>query len=203
MDGRFYLLAFLAIGVAMCFYYNIDMLQTLENNLEVHPYFLTTSQFNMLYFSTYIAQFLFLLPLGILIDHFPIKILMPIMVIITIITEIIIGFLVKTRVSGYETMMCVARGIFGISGLGIIIIQGKLANRFAKHHYEYMMGLCLNVPYMFNAINSFITSAVAEQTDDLSGCFFIGAGFGAVALVIAFAINACFLQPAEESRVES
>ena len=57
--------------------------------------------------------------------------------------------------------MCVARGVFGICGLGIIVIQGKLANRFVKQHYEYMMGLCLNIPYVFTAINSYLSSSIA------------------------------------------
>lgn len=56
--------------------------------------------------------------------------------------------------------MYITRGIFGISGLGIITIQGKLIDKFSKKHYEYIMGLCLNIPYLFNALNSFITASV-------------------------------------------
>ena len=161
MEGRFYLLAVLAICLSMGFYYGEDMLQTLEESFKEHPYFLTPMQFNLLYFATYIAQFLLLLPLGILVDIAPLGLVMTVLVLLTLLSSLVMGALVHARSDGYELGLCLARGVYGISGLGIVIIQGKLANKFAKKHYEYIMGLCLNVPYLFTAANSLINSSIA------------------------------------------
>ena len=102
MDCRFYGLATLAIGLAMCYYYNADMLQTLEHNFKQHPYFFSSLQFNMLYFCTYCAQFLFLLPLGILVDKFPLQVVTPILVGVTIIAQGVLGLLLQSRSHGYQ-----------------------------------------------------------------------------------------------------
>lgn len=81
----------------------------------------------------------------------------------------------------------------GISGLGIITIQGKLANQFCKRHYEYIMGICLNVPYIFNAVNSFLTAAVQKDTDDMPLCFYIGTGFCFISFIFGLLIIHKFL----------
>lgn len=94
----------------------------------------------------------------------PLKMVMIAMIGITIAAQTILGILLDNRGSNYITFMYIARGVLGISGLGVITIQGKLANMFSKKHYEYIMGLCLNVPYIFNALNSFITASVQSQT---------------------------------------
>lgn len=46
------------------------------------------------------------------------------------------------------------------------------------------MGLCLNIPYCFNALNSFVTASVQSQTGNMPLCFFIGAAFCALSLLI-------------------
>jgi Sec-independent protein secretion pathway component TatC len=99
--------------------------------------------------------------------------------------------------------MYIARGVLGICGLSIITIQGKLADKFSKKNYELIMGLCLNVPYIFNALNSFITAAVQSQTDNMPLCFYIGSGFCMISLLFAFWIIIKFLNPAEEETVRS
>jgi hypothetical protein len=55
------------------------------------------------------------------------------------------------------------------------------------------MGLCLNVPYIFNALNSFITSSVQNQTDNMPLCFYIGTGFCLVSLLFGGFIIIKFL----------
>jgi len=80
----------------------------------------------------------------------------------SLIAQTALGILLSNRSDGYITCMYFVRGILGISGLGIIIIQGKLIDQFSKKHYEFIMGLCLNIPYCFNALNSFVTSAVQK-----------------------------------------
>jgi len=89
--------------------------------------------------------------------------------------------------------MYIARGFLGIGGLGIITIQGKLVNKYSKKHYEYIMGLCLNIPYIFNALNSFITAYVIKQTDNLSLAFFIGSYFCLFSLLVAVFVIIRFL----------
>lgn len=99
--------------------------------------------------------------------------------------------------------MYIARGVLGICGLSIITIQGKLADKFSKKNYEYIMGLCLNVPYMFNALNSFITASVQSQTDNMPLCFYIGSGFCMISLLFAFWIIISFLNTEQEETVSS
>lgn len=160
MKSKDYLLTFVAIGIAIGFYYCNDMLQATETFLKQHPYFLDSKQFNLLYFFTYLAQFLLLIPVGLMVDSCSLKGVMTGLITTTLFAQIILGILLSQRADGYVTLMYITRGIFGISGLGIITIQGKLIDKFSKKHYEYIMGLCLNIPYLFNALNSFITASV-------------------------------------------
>jgi hypothetical protein len=99
-----------------------------------------------------------------MVDIMPLKIVMTVMILVTIGAQTILGILLDERGSNYITLMYIFRGVLGICGLGVITIQGKLASMFSKQHYEYIMGLCLNVPYIFNALNSFITASVQSQT---------------------------------------
>lgn len=90
--------------------------------------------------------------------------------------------------------MYIIRGVFGISGLGIITIQGKLINRFSKKHYEYIMGLCLNIPYIFTALNSFVTASVQQQTGNMPLCFLIGTAFCGISLIFGIIVIITFLE---------
>lgn len=193
MKERDYLIAILSIGIAIGYYYCADSLQATEVSLKKHPYFLTSTQFNLLYFSGYFAQFLLLFPVGILVDAFPLKTIMISLILVTFVSESVISLIVQERYHGYVTMMYVARGFLGIGGLGIITIQGKLVNKYSKRHYEYIMGLCLNIPYLFNALNSFITAFLIKQTDSIPLTFFIGSFFCLFSLFIAIYVVRRFL----------
>ncbi len=193
MKKQDYLLVTLAIGISIGYYYCTDMLQTQQTQLKRHPYFLTSEEFNYLYFFTYLSQFIFLVPLGIIVDILPVKYIMITLIVISIIAQTAIAFLLKTRQDGYLIMMYIARGFLGISGLGIITIQGKLADQFSKKHYQYIMGLCLNIPYAFNALNSFLTSSIQSQTDNMPLCFYIGAGFCCISLIFGLLTIILFL----------
>ena len=196
MRLRDYGLTFLAICISIGYFYCLDIPQTLEANLKEHPYFMTATQFNFLYFGTYISQFIFLVPLGVLVDSFALSTLMPIMLAITIFSESIIGVVLGSRFNGYIGVLVVLRGISGINGLGVMIIQGKLIDKFAHPHYEYIMGLCLNLPNLFTAANSLITSSIASNTGNLPLCFFVGAFTCALSLLVSLTIIKLFLSPA-------
>lgn len=130
-----YFLTGLAIGIAMGYYYNLDMLQAEEVQLKHHPYFLTSEQFNFLYFCTYLAQFLFLLPLGVLVDRFSLSVILVTLISLTLGSQVGLGLLLGWRGDGYLGGMYLLRGVLGISGLGIVTVQGKLVSRFSKKHY--------------------------------------------------------------------
>ena len=193
MKKQDYLLVTLAIGISIGYYYCTDMLQTEQTQLRRHPYFLTSQEFNYLYFFTYLSQFLFLIPLGIVVDILPVKHIMICLIVVSIGAQAALAFLLKSRQEGYLVWMYIARGFLGISGLGILTIQGKLADQFCKKHYEYVMGLCFNIPYVFNALNSFLTSSIQSQTDDMPLCFFIGAGFCCISLIFGLLTIIFFL----------
>lgn len=99
--------------------------------------------------------------------------------------------------------MYIVRGVFGISGLGVITIQGKLINRFSKRHYEYIMGLCLNIPYIFTALNSFVTASVQQQTGNMPLCFLIGTAFCGISLIFGIIVILSFLENKEYKENET
>lgn len=115
------------------------------------------------------------------------------LIVISIVAQASLAFLLKSRQEGYLIWMYIARGFLGITGLGILTIQGKLADQFCKKHYEYIMGLCFNIPYVFNALNSFLTSSIQSQTDNMPLCFYIGAGFYCISLIFGLLTIIFFL----------
>jgi MFS family permease len=74
------------------------------------------------------------------------------------------GFMLSSRTDNYLIYMYLLRAIFGFAGQGIIVSQGAIVAKYAPKHYEYIMGLCLNIPLIFNALSSIISSKIQQET---------------------------------------
>lgn len=46
---------------------------------------------------------------------------------------------------------------------------------YAENQYEFLAGLALSFPYMFDAVNSLVTTAVYDQTQSIPVTWYIGA----------------------------
>jgi hypothetical protein len=60
---------------------------------------------------------------------------MTVIIIVTITTQTLLGIFLDKRMENYITYMYITRGVLGICGLGVITIQGKLANKYSKKNY--------------------------------------------------------------------
>lgn len=87
------LLLFLAIGFIIGYTYSVDTPQALEIPLRSPPYNFTSSQFNLIYFSTFLLIGVLQIPIGIFIDRYPIKRTLLAMLITLLISQTVIAMM--------------------------------------------------------------------------------------------------------------
>jgi hypothetical protein len=73
MEKEHIILVLLASGILFGYGYGLDIPQALEKPLREEPFNFDNIKFNLLYFFTFLPVVLFEIPIGILIDKFPVR----------------------------------------------------------------------------------------------------------------------------------
>jgi hypothetical protein len=106
------------------------------------------------------------IPNGMLIDKFPITKTVIIVTTISFLSQILtaIFFQFHPFGEGYKYILFGLRAFFGMAGSSAFTIQGLIISQYGKKYFELLMGVCLCVPFVFDAINSFVSTAIYDAT---------------------------------------
>lgn len=189
MNKRDALLLLLAVGIIIGYSYALDTPQALQIPLREEPYNFTSSQFNLIYFATFLLIGFLEIPLGILIDRYPIKKTLIAMLLALLVSQGVISLMFEFVPKNYLAVVLVMRSIFGLAGEGLYTAQCLIMAVFAQNEYEFLAGLALALPFAFDALNSVTTTAVYDATNNLPLTWYIGCGVCVVSLLCGVWMN--------------
>lgn len=132
MERKYWALLALGILIMIGYTYSLDIPQEIQTPLQQDPYNFTTEQFNLIYFSTFILVTFLVIPIGIGIDRFPTSLSIIVLLALGLISQTVIGLLLQERINGYIGLILLMRSLFGISGEGLITLQGYVISVFGK-----------------------------------------------------------------------
>jgi MFS family permease len=163
------LLMLLGSAVAFGYTYGLDIIQTLEVPLREEPFSLSTFQFNLLYFFTFIFIFLFNIPIGTLIDRHSLTFSMFALLATSLAAQLIGTLMLQFRPQGYLAILYVMRAFFGLAGEGIFTVQSRIVARYCrKEDFEFVLSMCLSLPFLFYALDSVVTTQLYDSTNAMS-----------------------------------
>lgn len=128
-----YIISFCAILILVGIYFSQDEPQALQVPLKNEPFNLTGAQFNFIYFITNFPIVLFSILGGIIIDRVGVKKAGIIFALVIFLAQSLVTFSLYWKVSdfydgssGWYVLLLVARGVFGISGETLHIVQAAM-----------------------------------------------------------------------------
>jgi len=131
MEWEDILLIFLGTIIVVGYGYSMDMPQALELPLRGEPYNLNSIEFNILYFSTYLPILITDLPLGVILDKFPLQKTVVVIALSSFIAELLTAVLFDFRPEGYIYIVYALRAIVGMAGSSAFTMQGFIMARYA------------------------------------------------------------------------
>lgn len=184
------LLIALATLVVAGYGYSMDMPQALEVPLREPPFNFTSMEFNLLYVFTYLPIIFTDIPIGVLLDKFPLQRTVIIITLIGFLSQIITAFLFQFQPfgRGYIYIVYVMRAFDGMSGSSAFTIQGLLLTIYAKEYYEMLSGIALCIPFVFDSINLSISPYIEETSGSMGLPWFIACAIDFLSLLFSFAI---------------
>lgn len=73
--------------------------------------------------------------------------------------------------------------MLGITGEGLIAIQGYVISIWGKREFELLMGISFSIPYLFDSLSSILSTALYEETSSIPLTFYIGSIFFLISLL--------------------
>lgn len=183
------ILVTLGTSIVVGYGYSMDMPQALELPLRGPPYNLDSVDFNLLYFATFLPVMITDIPLGIILDKFPLQKTVIAIAVTSFLAELGTAVLFDLRPEGYLWMVYILRAIVGMAGSSAFTMQGFVIARYAAEHYELLSGFGLCVPYVFDALNVTITPLIYDATQSISLPWYIASGVDFIAVLAALWIS--------------
>lgn len=131
-------------------------------------------EFNLMYFFTYLPIFILNIPIGTIIDRSPVTLSLFVLLIMSFVSQLGLTLMVQTQITGYIVIMYVLRSLFGIAGEGIFTVQGLIITKYCKNNFEMVISVALSLPFLFDAINSVVTTRVYDVTGKMVYPWYIG-----------------------------
>lgn len=116
MQVKYILLLLLSILIMAGYTYSLDIPQEIETPLRNIPYSFSTDEFNMLYFSTFFLIIFLVIPIGFIVDQYPIQYTLISLLVLGFVAQSLIGLLLSQRINGYIGLILLMRALVGISG---------------------------------------------------------------------------------------
>lgn len=183
--------------------YSVDMPQAIEAPLREEPYSLSSIQINLLYFSTFLPVMFTDIPLGIVLDKYPMKITVLVIAISSFLAELAIAMLFDFRPDGYIYGVYVMRAISGMAGSCAYTMQGFVMARYASEHYETLTGFGLSLPYLFDALNVTISPLIFDSTKSISLPWYVASALDFLAVISAIIIAIIITRKEKQQKHES
>ena len=74
--------------------------------------------------------------------------------------------MLEYQITGYIVVMYIMRCFFGLGGQGIFTVQSIIITNYCeKADFEIVMSVALSLPYMFDALNSLVTTRAYDLTN--------------------------------------
>jgi MFS family permease len=127
-----------------------------------------------MYFFTYLPIFLFNIPIGTIIDRSPVKVSLFVLICMSFFSQLVCTLMVQTQITGYIVVMYIMRCFFGVAGEGIFTVQGLIITKFCKDNFEVVMSVALSLPFIFDSLNSLVTTRVYDATNSMIYPWYIG-----------------------------
>jgi hypothetical protein len=181
-------LTLLGSAIVLSYAYCLDLFQALEVHFREPPYNFSTLEFNLMYFFTYLPIFLFNIPIGTIIDRTPPARSLFALVFMSFFAQTLCTLMVQTQITGYVAIMYIARCFFGVAGEGIFTVQCLIITKFCKDNLEIVLSVALSLPYVFDSLNSLVTTRVYDATNSMVLPWYIGIGVSILSIIAAFAL---------------
>lgn len=147
-----------------------------------------------MYFFTYLPIFLFNIPIGMIIDRSSVKKSLFVLLFMNLFSQIICTIMVSTRVGGYIIVMYIMRSFFGVAGEGIFTVQGLIITKYCKDNFEIVMSIALSLPFIFDSLNSLVTTRVYDYTSTMVWPWGIGIIVSIVSVISGFLLYFLFIR---------
>lgn len=187
------ILIILASALLIGYTYGFDLAQALQAPLREEPYYYTNLEFNLLYFFQFLPVTLFQIPIGMMIDKYPVKRAMFFFVFLCFVSTLVSALAFEFMMPGYKTIVFVTKSTFGVCGQALFTVQAVLLTFFAKQDYEVAMGICACLPFVFDALNSIVTTHVFDATHYMALTWYIATFVCFLSIITAFVINSKYL----------
>jgi MFS family permease len=151
-----------------------------------------------MYFFTYLPIFLFNIPIGMVIDRSSVKKSLFILLFMNLFSQIVCTIMVVTRISGYIILMYIMRSIFGVAGEGIFTVQGLIITKYCKDNFEIVMSIGLSLPFIFDSLNSLVTTRVYDSTQAMIWPWSIGIIVSIISVTSGFVLYFFFIRKGEK-----
>lgn len=102
--------------------------------------------------------------------------------------------------SGYLFVVYCMRGVLGVAGEGIFTVQAMIISRYSSGNYEVVMGLALSLPFLFDSINSIVTTITYDSTHSMALPWVIGCGVCLLSLAAGLALIKIYVNRARYSQ---
>lgn len=152
----------------------------------------------MIYFATFSLIGFLVIPIGVIIDKYPLKKTLMVMLLALLLSQVVISLLFTFTPPYFLPMVYVMRSIFGLAGEGLYTAQCIIMSIFAENEYEFLAGLALALPFLFDALNSVTTTAVYNSTNNLPLCWWIGVVVCLLSLGSGIWLNSSILSKQEK-----
>ena len=140
--------------------YSLDMPQALEVPLRAPPYNLTSIEFNWLYICCNLPIVFTDIPLGLVLDRFPLQKTVIVIALASFTAELLTALLFDYQPQGFIYMVYALRAVVGMAGSSAFTMQGFVMARYGAEHFEILIGFGLCVPYIVDSINVMITPII-------------------------------------------
>ena len=148
-----------------------------------------------MYFFTYLPIFLFNIPIGTIIDRTPPARSLFALVFMSFFAQVLCTLMVQTQITGYVAIMYIARCFFGVAGEGIFTVQGLIITKFCKDNLEIVLSVALSLPFVFDSLNSLVTTRVYDATNSMVLPWYIGIGVSILSIIAAVALYYVYVSP--------
>jgi MFS family permease len=129
------ILIFLASALLFGYTYAFDIPQALEAPLRLAPYHYNNFEFNLLYFFQFLPVALLQIPLGVVIDKYPVKKSLSLFAGLSLASVIVAGLAFQFLFTGYKWVIDGSRSVFGMCGEAQFTVQAVVLAHFAKEDY--------------------------------------------------------------------
>ena len=141
-----------------------------------------------MYFFTYLPIFLFNIPIGMIIDRSSVKKSLFVLLFMNLCSQIVCTIMVVTRTSGYIIIMYIMRSMFGLAGEGMFTVQGLIITKYCKNNFEIVMSIALGLPFVFDSLNSLVTTRVYDYTQTMVWPWSIGIIISVISVLSGFVL---------------